>query len=293
MPKPILTAGMLFLICGSAAAQPATDDAYRAGMACFEQLDYACAVDLLTAAAYAEDGSDRDRWCDIHRKLAESQLALGRPDRAVEAFERLLTKTPEYHLDQPGTSPKIRAALDRARQQRQRAAPPSPPVAAANEAGARATQPERAIRIGLTGGAEFLVGEDDRLLQIGPVVDLGLTYRYAESWALGGGLRWTRHAMDQVDQAVHLVGGWAGGGPSFHFGPVRLTGLVGFGLARFWVPGADGATALFVPVHLAVDFAIHDRIVLGLAFSPSWLLSFGDFESSLTLDVSAGLAAHF
>ncbi len=293
MPDPKLIASLLILLCGSAAAQPATGDAYQAGLACYEQLDYACAVDLLTAAAYAADGSDLERWCDIHRKLAESQLALGRSDRAVDAFARLLTKAPDYRLDQPGTSPKIRAALDRARQQQERRSPPAPRPPPAPEAGNHAAPQERAIRFGLAGGAEFLVGEDERLLQIGPVVDLGLTYRYAENWALGGGLRWTRHAMDHADRAVHLVGGWAGGGPSVALGPIRLTGLVGFGVARFWVPGDDGATALLVPVNLTVDFAVHDRIVLGLTFSPSWLLRFGDFESSLTLDVSAALAAHF
>lgn len=283
-----LSACWLLSVALPAMAQPAETDAYRAGLACFEQLDYACAIDLLTAAAYSQADPDPERWCDIHRKLAESQLALGRPDQAVEAFERLLARVPGYRIDLPGTSPKILAALDRARRKRAPSPVPSPSPAADG------TGPVHLpLRLGLFGGAEFLVGQDSRLLEIGAVVDLELTYRYTQSWALGGGLRWTSHAVSGQDATVHLGGGWAGGGPSLAIGPLRLSGLFGLGVARFGIVGREGKTALFVPLRLAVDFLLHERILLGLGFSPSWLLSFGDFHSSLTFDLSAGLAVGF
>jgi len=292
MPIASLIICWLLLGAPEAAAQPGAADAYQAGLACFERLDYACAVDLLTAASYAAHGSDRDRWCDIHRKLAESQLALGRPDRAVEAFERLLSRVPDYRIDRPGTSPKILDALERARRELLEPPPSLPPSGGVDPAEARARTEARArpLVLSLTGGAEFLVGEDSRLLEIGSALDLGLSYRYAPGWVLGGGLRWTSHALTRGGASVHLVGGFAGGGPSFTIGPVRLSGLIGLGAARFFVPGQDGKTALFVPLRLGVDFELVDRIWLGIGFSPSWLLSFGAFDSSLTFDLSAGLA---
>ncbi len=294
----MITCSMV-LLCGAPGARAeqadqadkdAAGDPYAAGQACFEQLDFACAVDLLTAAAYATHASDHARRIDIQRKLAESHLALGQRNKAVSAFELLLRIDPRYRIDAPGTSPKILAALEEARSKQK-----APAATRRDGTQVQVRQPEagRSVRIGLAGGAEFLVGGDRRLLEIGPVVDLDLMYQFSENWLLGGGLRWAAHSLADDDSTLHLVGGWAGTGPAFRLGPVLLAGTFGFGVSRFGIPDREGKTALLLPLRLTTDVRLHDMFELGLSFSPSLVLSLGDFRSSLTLDLAARLVLVF
>jgi hypothetical protein len=290
---------VLFLACLSAGriqAQPqpaAGDDPYLAGLDCFDKLDFACAVDLLTAAAFATDSQRTQRWTDIHHKLAESHLALGHTRLAVEAFERLLEVAPDYQIDTPGTSPKILAALMEARQrldatreqpvenQESAAEPPRPPSSLLP------------IQLGLSANAVLLVGQDRDLLEPGLALDVVLSYRYSEHWQLGGGLRWATHALEQGGDSLNLIAGWAGAGPTVALGPLQLTGMIGMGVAGFGILGQEGKSALMVPAQVFMDWRLQEHWAVGLTFSPRWLLSFDDLSSSLTFDLGGRLLVAF
>ena len=73
-------------------------DTYAAGLACYEQLDFHCAIELLSAAAREESGGDPARLLDIYRKLADSHLALGRREEAIADFMQLLHRDPNYQV---------------------------------------------------------------------------------------------------------------------------------------------------------------------------------------------------
>ena len=118
-------------------------DTYAAGLACYEQLDFHCAIELLSAAAREESGGDPARLLDIYRKLADSHLALGRREEAIADFVQLLRRNPDYQIDKSGTSPKILDAFGEARDQLKReeqarlikkAPPPPPPPSRPGEA---------------------------------------------------------------------------------------------------------------------------------------------------------------
>lgn len=59
----------------------------------------------------------------IERALAVAYVAVERPDLAIDAFDRALTRQPDLELDSHRTSPTVRAAFDAARARRQASAP--------------------------------------------------------------------------------------------------------------------------------------------------------------------------
>ncbi len=287
----LLALGLIALPLGRVAGAdrppaPAAD-AYRAGLACYQQLDFSCAVDLLTAAAWQADPADRRRWCRIHRLLAESHLALGQRDEAVAAFVRLLGSRPDYAIDEPGVSPKILAALEQARRQLDRESTSG--RASASGAG----QTEHPLQLDLAGSAQFLVGRDADRLHTGGGLELALLYRYTSHWLLGGGARWSVHSLAGADRQLHLGAGWAGAGPCWSFGPLELTGVVGLGVGHFGVPQRDSRTALLLVGRLGASWRVHPRLALGLFFAPSGWICPDGLDSSLTFAVGLSTAVRF
>jgi tetratricopeptide (TPR) repeat protein len=259
-------------------------DAFRAGVACYQQLDFSCAVDLLTAAAWQAEPADQRRWGRIHRLLAESHLALGQRDEAVAVFVRLLRGRPDYAIDEPGVSPKILAALEQARRQLARESIASRTTAPG------AAGPDRPLLLDLTGSAQFLVGRDADRLHTGGGLELALLYRYTTHWLLGGGARWAMHSLAGADRRLHLGAGWAGAGPCWSLGPLELAGVAGLGVGHFGVPQQDSRTALLLVARLSAHWQVHPRLALGLAFAPSgWICPDGP-DSSLTFAVGLSTA---
>jgi tetratricopeptide (TPR) repeat protein len=280
--------GCLFILV--AQTTPAADT-YAAGMACYEQLDYQCAIELLGAAAREDSGGDPARLVDIYRKLADSHLALGRREEAVADFIKLLRLNREYRIETAGTSPKILDAFGEARERlkkeemarlekksRDRVRPP----------------PEPWMEVGFNAGAEFLFGNDADLLETGAAFDVEATFVLAGPWRVGGGLRYTFHDLAENDSTMHLAGGWAAGGASLKLGPLHTQLLFGVGLARFGILDQEGKTGLLLPIRLTVTIPVSGDLNMGLAAAPGWLVTMeSDPKSSFTMSVGGRISMVF
>lgn len=285
-----LIPGCLFVLV--AQTTPAADT-YAAGMACYEQLDYQCAIELLGAAAREEPGGDPARLVDIYRKLADSHLALGRREEAVADFVKLLRLNRAYQIEASGTSPKILDAFGEARERLKKeelarlekksraAARPPPP-------------PEPWMEVGFNAGVEFLVGDDADLLKTGAAFDVEATFVLAGPWRVGGGLRYTFHDLAEDSSTVHLAGGWASGGAALELGPVRTQLLLGVGLARFGILDQEGKTGLLLPLRLTATVFVSGDLNMGLVIAPGWLVTMeGDPKSSFTMSVGGRISMVF
>ncbi len=273
-----------------------TDDPYKAGVACFDQLDFTCAIDLLTAASYSTKPSQADRWCDIFTKLAESHLALGQQELAVEDFSKLLKGVSDFRISRPGTSPKILEALQEARRRISESLTKDVSSSEKNSfQKAKRKHPESVSNVALSVevGAEFLSGQDKSLLDTGPVLSLELLHEYSHPWIIGGGIRWSIHGVSSSDDSIFILSAWAGGGLSVTLGSFRLYGLLCIGGGWFAITGGDGRGGLVIPLRLGAGWQISQNWGLGLAFTPSWILTFGDFLSSVTFDTSLAASVKF
>jgi len=267
-----------------APSQP--DNTYRAGLACFEQLDFSCAIELLSAAAQS-GAADKNRLVDIYRKLAESHLALGQRKEAVSDFIALLEIQPAYTITSAGISPKIIDALDQARQRLEKTKPiPAEPNRPPSE--------PAGIEFGFTAGVELLVGEDKRLLKAGPVFEIEGNFVISGPWRAGFGLRYTFHDLSENNSSMHLGGAWASFGGDWMLGPVHLAALGGLGIAYFGIPNEEGKTNLLIPLRFSAGLSIGSGVQLGLVLEPGWLLSLADsLKSSFTFCLGGRLLAAF
>jgi len=282
--------GCLFVLV--AQTTPAADT-YAAGMACYEQLDYQCAIELLGAAAREKSGGDPARLVDIYRKLADSHLALGRRQEAVADFVKLLRLDRNYQIEASGTSPKILDAFGEAREQLKKeelarlekksraAARPAPP-------------PEPWMEVGFDAGAEFLFGDDADLLQTGAAFGIEASFVLAGPWRAAGGLCYTFHDLSGNDSTVHLAGGWAAGGAALDLGPLHTQLLFGVGLARFGILDQEGKTGLLLPLRLTVTIPVSGDLNMGLVAAPGWLVTMeSNPKSSFTLSVGGRISMAF
>jgi hypothetical protein len=80
----------------------------------FSAGDYIATADQLFTLI--GEGPSDDQLSDIHQLLAFDYVALGVPDLAVRHFTEVLARHPDLTLDPATVSPKIRTALDEARQ---------------------------------------------------------------------------------------------------------------------------------------------------------------------------------
>jgi tetratricopeptide (TPR) repeat protein len=262
---------------------PKQDSTYRAGLACFDQLDFSCAIELLGAAAKS-GATDKNRLVDIYRKLAESHLALGQRKEAVLDFIDLLEIEPAYDITSVGVSPKIIDALDQARQRikKDKPIPVEPPSKPAG------------IEFGLTAGAELLIGDDKRLLKTGPVFEIEGNFVVSGPWRAGFGLRYTFHELSENSSSLHLGGAWASFGGDWQLGSVHLAALAGLGVAYFGIPNEEGKTNLVIPLRFSAGLSIGSGIQLGLVLEPNWLLSLDDsLKSSFTFCLGGRLLVAF
>lgn len=275
---------------------PVQEESYKAGLDCFEQLDFSCAIDLLTAAAYSTKPDQTEKWCDIYSKLAQSHLALGQQELAVEDFSKLLKGVPNFEISAPGTSPKILEALKEARRHIKNSSRQAP-----GQSDQGFDKKEKTVNISSTtsvdlslkAGVQFLVGQDHRMLDTGPVFDLELIYAYSGPWLMGGGIRWSLHGVSSDDHWLQMLNAWAGGGFSVPAGPVDLYAMLCMGGGWFGISGSDDRWAMVIPLKLGAGWKVSQRWEIGLEFTPSWVLTFGDFLSSLTFDVSACTSVSF
>lgn len=264
-------------------------DTYAAGMACYEQLDFHCAIELLNAAAREESGGDPARILDIYRKLADSHLALGRREEAISDFVQLLRRDPNYQIDKSGTSPKILDAFGEARDRLKREeqarlekkAPPPPP-------------PEPWMEVGLSAGAEILVGDDSDFLKTGAALEIEAHFVLTGPWRVGGGLRYSLHDLSNNDSSLHLAGGWAACGAALEFGPVHTQLLAGAGLVRFGILDQEGKTGLLLPLRFTATVEVSGGLNLGLLVAPGWLITMeNDPKSSFTLTLGGRISMVF
>jgi len=225
---------------------------------------------------------------DIYRKLAESHLALGQQQLAVEDFSKLLDIAPDFMISAPGTSPKILEALKEARRRlKKKSMPSSQSLESVTLEKRSRTQEVKPSNLSLGVGAQFLSGRDYRELDTGPVFSFELKYAYSHPWILGGGIRWSFHGVSSKDENIHTLSVWAGGGLSFYMGRIHIYGLICTGGGWFGISSSDSRWALVIPVRLGAQWQLSNAWKIGLGFTPSWILTFGDFLSSLTFDISA------
>jgi tetratricopeptide (TPR) repeat protein len=264
-------------------------DTYAAGVACYEQLDYQCAIELLGAAAREKSGGDTARLVDIYRKLADSHLALGRREEAVADFINLLRLNRAYQIEAAGTSPKILDAFGEARERLKKEE-----LARLEKKSQPAPPPEPWMEVSFNAGAEFLFGNDADLLETGAAFDVEASFVLAGPWRVGGGLRYTFHDLSENDSTVHLAGGWAAGGAALELGPVRTQLLLGVGLARFGILDQEGKTGLLLPLRLSATIPVSGDLNMGLVVAPDWLITMeADPQSSFTLSVGGRISMVF
>jgi hypothetical protein len=79
----------------------------------FEALDFRAAVEVLKRATEVREQNEADRTA-AYDLLAQSLLALGKEDEAVDAYHQLLSRNP--HARAPEASPKVRDAFVRAKE---------------------------------------------------------------------------------------------------------------------------------------------------------------------------------
>ena len=266
------------------ARPPSRADAYTAGLECYQRLDFACAVELL-GAARTEADDDRERTIDILCKLAESHLALGQREEAVDVFEDLLRLEPGYRVRQDEVSPKIVDALQQARRRLRR----PPEAVVADEAAGPPV-----LGLGLGAGAELLVGRDRTLLEVGPVVEFEIDWFIRGPWFLAAGLRYAFHDLSAGSSTVHLGGGWLGGGWRQEVGPARLGVAAGAGGVCFGIPDDQGKAGLLLVLRLTAAFPIQRNVEAGLVLAPSWIVT-GDagLDSSFTMGLGGRLGLLF
>jgi hypothetical protein len=290
---PVIPGILPACLCVILAQTAPPADTYAAGVACYEQLDFACAIELLGAAAREDPGGDPARLVDIYRKLADSHLALGRREEAIADFMRILRRDPGYRIEKSGTSPKILDAFGQARDRLERE------ERARLEKQARlqkrtAPPPEPWMEVGLSAGAELLVGEDSELLETGAAFAVEAIFVLSGPWRVGGGLRYSLHDLSQDDSCVHLGGGWASFGAGLEIGPVRAQLLAGAGLARFGVPDQEGKTGLLLPLRFTLSVPVSGGLNLGLLAAPGWLITMEtDPRSSFTLTLGGRISMVF
>ncbi len=286
MERFVMICSLSFVFSGAPGA--AGNDPYALGVACFERLDFSCAIDLLSAAASVCPRKNKTQLVDIYRKLAVSQLALGRRPEAVADFVRLLRVAPDFRLDQPGISPKILDAFSEARIEIEktsssRQAPKPAPRQAAPESPAW-------LELGLTTGAELLVGEDRRLLDVGPAVDLECNFIVRGPWRVGAGLRYTFHGLSAGNDSLQLGGGWVSAGLDWRLGPLAIAVQTGLGAVYFGIPGNEGRAGLWLPLRLGAGYSLGRGLQLGVVITPAWIVTFdGGAKSSFTLALGGRL----
>jgi len=281
-----LIPGCLFVLV--AQTTPAADT-YAAGMACYEQLDYQCAIELLGAAAREQSGGDPARLVDIYRKLADSHLALGRREEAVADFIKLLRLKRDYRIEASGTSPKILDAFGEARERLKREE-----LARLEKKSKPAPPPEPWMEVGFNAGAEFLFGNDADLLETGAAFDVEASFVLAGPWRVAGGLRYTFHDLAENDSTVHLAGGWAAGGAALELGPLQTQLLLGVGLARFGILDQEGKTGLLLPLRLTVTIPVSGDLNMGLVLASGWLITMeSDPKSSFTISAGGRISMVF
>ncbi|HOX42775.1 MAG TPA: tetratricopeptide repeat protein [Myxococcota bacterium] len=291
MPEPRLPSGLLVGLCAWALllptpARPADQaDPLEAGLQCFAELDYACAVELLGAACTAPYLPAERLRLGLTR-LAESHLALGQREAAVAALQRLLEREPSLALPAEAP-PKLQAALEEAR--RLRTPGPGPGDARADaQAEARA---DTWLRLGLGGGGEFLLGRDAELLQHGPLLELEASLELNALVRVGLGLRWSQHGLrtEGRDAALQALGAWLEVGVAGDVGPVGLQAMLGFGLHHFGVLGEEAKSGVWVPLRLGVDFRLLSWLRLGVCVVPALTALPDEGRTSLTIGLAAGL----
>ncbi len=284
MERFVLICIMSFILTGAPGA--AENDPYTLGIACFEKLDFSCAIELLSVAARACPREDKVRLVDIYRKLAESQLALGRRAEAVSDFVRLLKIAPDFRLDTPGISPKILDAFSEALSKIEKAVQPPPLPRQQVLRLSRPVAPKKplSVELGLTAGAELLVGEDRRKLNIGPALDIECNYIVQDPWRIGAGLRYSYHGLSEGSDSLQLGGGWTAAGIEYHWGTFAVAIQAGLGAVYFGVPGSEGRAGLWLPMRLGASFSLGHGLQLGALLSPAWIVTFGGgVKSSFTL----------
>jgi len=82
---------------------------FQAGLICFGEIDFECALENLKKAEEIEAAHNPDsrRHVEILRYLAYTQIALEDNESALDSFSRLLEAAPEYRLNAAEESPKI------------------------------------------------------------------------------------------------------------------------------------------------------------------------------------------
>ncbi|MBN2494718.1 MAG: hypothetical protein JXR96_09030 [Deltaproteobacteria bacterium] len=274
---------LLALLAPAAGRAQAEADPYAAGLACFEQLDFRCAIELLSAAALTESGREHGQRIDIQRKLAEAHLALGQRPEALSRFEHLLELAPDYALE-PGVSPKIRACLEEARRRIKRR------TVSASAAGGPAA---RRFLLGLAGGVELLTGRDRELLEPGLALELQLAYRLGGPWRLAGGLRYASHDLVGGSDSLHLGGGWIGAGAELELGAAVLGANAGLGGGYFGIAAQEGRGALLLVLHAYADWRAAVWLRLGLDCAPGLVVELEQGETSFTASIAGRAAIAF
>lgn len=275
-----IVASILAGVTGAAEGVDA-GEAYAAGTACFERLDYPCAIELLGAASREGAGLDPQLQVEVFRKLAESHLALNQRGDAVDCFSRLLKLAPAYRIDAAGVSPKILDALEEARARLERNSPlPGPPAAVA--------PPSKGMELSLTGGVELLVGRDEDLLETGGSFELAFSKDLGGVWRWIAAVRYGFHGLGGSASTLFLLGGWTGIGAAVRLGPIRLGAGAGLGAATFGVLAKEGKAGLLVPLIATIDTPIGEGWIVGLSVSPGWVVSF-DPDAAASFTVIGGL----
>gem|GEM_PF-5796096 len=106
----------ILLISRTVMAASESENLFQAGLICFGEIDFDCALENLqkAEAVEAQKNPASRRHVEILRYLAYTQIALEDNDGALQSFVRLLETDPDYRLNSAEESPKIMKLFEEA-----------------------------------------------------------------------------------------------------------------------------------------------------------------------------------
>lgn len=300
--------------------------ALSAGLRCYEQLSYRCAIKRLREALSAESTLSPKERFDAYKTLAFSLAAMDQEKQASEAFRKALALDGSLQLDPKVVAPRIyrayRVALERHLQARERPLPPlrwpSPrsltiplvpptPQLMIRRGFVRRPSPRESLiglELGVEAGALFLFGGDHDLYQHGGGLALRIGFRPAEAWLVGllvhqSFHRATSELSSSLENAgsttllllrLHLLGAWR----FLERGAFTLDAELAIGVALFGLGNVSGNVGFSGSLGLAAGYRVTRAISLVARISPTLLSAQnrgsegGGFQHSLLLSLSLG-----
>lgn len=296
-----------------------------AGVRCYQELDYGCAIDQLQKALLdLQTGGQMEAGTELRARLhlAFALLAVDRDTDARGQLRRVLALDPRFTLDAAIVSPRVVAALDQVR--RELVAPSIPtdldpgdpvPLPVAPDLPDALLRPVRIVRAGaaldavedprfqvdLGGGVQILTGRDAEQYEVGPGLDARFLWRVDELWAVGIGTTLHLHSVGDLDlgegapNSLWVLGVQPQAGLAARVAPwFDVEALAVVGAVVFGHDGLDGGAGVEAGLSVGGRFRLSRTLSIAVRVTPLVATgSVGDASAtsfSVPVTVQAGFA---